>query len=68
METSCRDCFLPFCQNPVARLSNERVAMSYSPAHSKLSTICWMNGCNEFRFKHPNGKKAPGCCRGHTLK
>lgn len=69
MERNCQYCFLPFCQNKAVRSDNKkRVANSCSSAHAKLSTICWMNGCNELRFQYPNGKKAPGCCRGHTFK
>ncbi len=62
MERPCEVCFLPFCQNRVIR------GKSCSLSHSKLSTICWMSGCNNPRFQHSNGKKAPGCSRGHTFK
>ena len=68
MEGSNEVCFLPFCQNRVIILDNGRVAKSCFMEHSSLSTIYWMNGCNNLRFQHPNGKKAPGCCRSHTFR
>tara|TARA_B100000029_G_C16898294_1_gene713044 strand:+ start:125 stop:481 length:357 start_codon:yes stop_codon:yes gene_type:complete len=68
MDTKREYCFLHFCQNYVAISPNGRMAKSCCIEHSKLSTTCWMNGCDKPRFQYDNGKKAPGCCINHTIK
>lgn len=55
-------CRFPFCQ-AVCR-GKQRYCSDF---HRLLSTKCWVNTCNNNRFVHQNGKKAPGCCKRHTF-